>query len=322
MTDQFGRDIRYMRISITDRCNLRCRYCMPQGVQSLPHDEILSYEEILRVCREAVAMGITHFRVTGGEPLVRRGCTDFVGQLKTLPGVETVALTTNGILLGQKLDALCTAGVDGVNISLDSLDPERYGRLTATNHTPGEVLEQVERCVEKGVPVKLNAVLLDETAEEIPHLADLAARLSVDVRFIELMPIGLGASMTGIGAAEALVRLQRAYPDLHQVDECRGSGPARYWASGRLLGRIGFITAVSREFCGGCNRVRLTSTGQLKPCLCFEEGADLRRLLRQGAAPQELRAAMAACIAAKPRQHCFARRRDMTEHHNMNQIGG
>lgn len=322
MRDQFGREIDYMRVSVTDRCNLRCRYCMPAGVELTGHNDVLRYEEFLRVCALAVTLGVTKFRVTGGEPLARRGCVEFVRALKALPGVERVMLTTNGLLLPGALDELVQAGLDGVNISIDALDPGRYAAITGSGTDAVDTLSGVlDACLDRGVRTKVNAVLLEDTRGDWQALAALAQR-GIDVRFIELMPIGQGAGMHGVSSDEALAVLRRRWPDLHPVSERRGSGPARYYASAALPGRIGFIDAMSHRFCASCNRVRLTSTGLLKPCLCYETATDLRALLRGGAGDGELREAIRRAIYDKPRAHCFERRQDISEHKSMNQIGG
>ena len=323
MLDQFGRSIDYMRVSVTDRCNLRCKYCMPDGVPCEEHEDILRYEEMLRICKAAVRLGITKFKITGGEPLVRKGCTDFITTLKGTPGVEQVTLTTNGLLLADNLDALCGAGIDGINISLDTLDPNRFRALTGSRSMePEAYLGLLKNCCDRGLRTKVNAVLLEENRADVPGLAALAERLPLDVRFIELMPIGYGGAMKRVAPEEALCDLRGRWPDLHPTDEKRGNGPAHYYASDRLLGRIGFIDAVSHRFCADCNRVRLSSTGQLKPCLCFDSTADLRGLLRAGCTDEALTEALRRAVYEKPRAHCFQDRQAMTEHHIMSQIGG
>lgn len=319
MTDQFGRTIDYMRISITDRCNLRCRYCMPEGVKFLDHKEILRYEEILRIAQAAVELGIVNFKVTGGEPLVRRDCVDFIRRLKNLPGVRTVTLTTNGVLLAPLARELAEAGVDWVNISLDAADRETYAAITGFD-TLEQVLAGLDACEEVGLPFKLNCVLLPDSRDRLIPLARFAQEQPIDVRFIEVMPIGLGAGRSGLAWEEALSILRRKWPDLRPAEERRGNGPARCYASGSLRGRIGVIDAVSHKFCAQCNRVRLTSTGQLKPCLCYSEGADLREVVRT--CPEKLTEAMGEAIFCKPQAHCFDCVGGITEQKAMSQIGG
>lgn len=322
MIDQYGRRIDYMRISVTDRCNLRCRYCMPEDVASAGHEGILRYEELLRLCALAVELGITKFKITGGEPLVRLGCEDFIAQLKQLKGVEQVTLTTNGLLLKQKLETLCEAGLDGVNISLDSLDERQYRSISGGRGSAAEVMDAVRACCARGLKTKINTVLLEETIGEAERLAAIAEALPVDVRFIELMPIGYGEYMSRVSPDKVLDRLKIQWPDLRPTDEVRGNGPAHYYKSAALKGRIGLIDAVSHKFCDGCNRVRLTSTGQLKPCLCYDVGADLLGPLRAGCSDEELLEIMRACIERKPKSHSFEDHKQITEKRIMSQIGG
>jgi len=322
MTDQYGRKIDYIRISITDRCNLRCKYCMPEALASAGHECILRYEELLRLCALAVKLGITKFKITGGEPLVRLGCEDLIARLKALPGVEQVTLTTNGLLLRQKLDALCAAGLDGVNISLDTLDERLYRSICGGRGSAAEVMDAVRDCCGRGIKTKINTVLLEENYAQAEQLAAVSEALPVDVRFIELMPIGYGDGLRRVSPDEVLRRLKARWPDLQPTNEVRGNGPAHYYKSAALKGRLGFIDAVSHKFCAGCNRVRLTSTGQLKPCLCYDMGTDLRALLRSGSSDEALLEAMRACIMQKPKAHRFDDHAQITEKRIMSQIGG
>ena len=323
MRDALGREISYMRLSVTDRCNLRCRYCMPaEGVPATAHTDILRYEELLRVAQAAVSLGIDRFKVTGGEPLVRRGIVDFIRSLKALPGVRQVTLTTNGLLLPPLLDGLLDAGLDAVNISLDTRDNAQYQAITRSGHTADEVLHAVRLCAGR-LPTNVNAVLLSETAAQLVPLARLAEELPVDVRFIERMPVGAANDSAAQSLHTETIDLLRAvWPDLHPVSEPRGNGPARYYASAKLHGCIGLIEAVSHAFCASCNRVRLTSTGCLKPCLCYEQGTDLGPLLRGGADDAALRDAIEQAVQGKPAAHCFSEQQAATERKSMNQIGG
>ena len=284
-----GREIDYLRVSVTDRCNLRCRYCMPGGVPSVEHAEVLRYEELLRLCGLAAGLGIHAFKVTGGEPLVRRDCMSFLAELKKLRGVEQVTLTTNGILLPDHLEALRTAGVDGINVSLDTLDDGLYSSLTGA---PPGTAALVWRAAEASAAMGIHTI-------------------PADIRFIELMPIGAGKGRKGLPASEALERLRTRWPDLEPTGERRGNGPARYYGSTSLRARVGLISAVSRAFCSSCNRVRLTSTGELKPCLCYGGGTD-----------RALREAMACCILQKPDAHGFGEGGAVTEARGMHEIGG
>jgi cyclic pyranopterin phosphate synthase len=312
-----------MRVSITDRCNLRCKYCMPNGVALGSHAEMLTYEELLRVCGIAVDLGVDHFKVTGGEPFARLGCAAFIARLRALPGVRQVTLTTNGLLLKENLPELLRAGIDGMNVSLDTPDASLYRKLTGDGGADAQkVLAAIEASVTSGIKTKVNAVLLEECFDSLLELAALAERMPVDVRFIELMPIGEASAMRGIGMDVALSRLRERWPDLSAAKEKRGNGPARYFSASGLKGKIGFIDAMSHSFCESCNRVRLTPNGMLKPCLCYGDGEDLSALLRNGGSDGEIRERMRACIEAKPKAHCFSRIEDITEHRIMSAIGG
>ena len=322
MKDQFARTINYIRFSITDRCNLRCTYCMPNGVALERHEDLLSYEEFLQVAQAAVELGITRFKVTGGEPLVRRGCVEFLRRLKALPGVEQVTLTTNGVRLAPLAPELAAMGLDGVNISLDAADPTAFANITGVD-CYRQVQEGIEAALTAGLKTKLNCVLLPGCEPRLPALAELAAHRPLDVLFIEVMPIGEGAWNAGPTREAALNILRARWPDLHPVQEVRGNGPAHYYASSGLRGRIGMIDAVSHKFCEGCNRVRLTSTGLLKPCLCYGEGVDLRAVLR-GPQPtgEALKEVLRQAVWKKPRAHCFDDAQAITEQHSMSEIGG
>lgn len=325
MKDRYERTIDYLRISVTNRCNLRCRYCMPQGVELTGHDQILRYEEILLICQEALALGIRNFKITGGEPLVRKGVLSLIQELRKLEGVNTVTLTTNGVLLESSMEALQRAGIDAVNISLDTADPAEYRQITGFDLWD-RVHASILRAVESGIPVRLNCVLLEGGEHRILPLSCYARDYPVDVRFIELMPLGLGRNLGGLSPAAARQLLLTAYPDLHPVDEKRGNGPAHYEASSFLMGRIGWIDAISHKFCQTCNRIRLTSTGILKPCLCYDASYDLLRELRSGEPDsrirENVRSLIRQAILEKPMEHCFEETARMTEHRIMSEIGG
>ena len=296
---------------------------MPEGARPRAAEELLRDEELLRVCRAAVALGITRFKLTGGEPLLRPGCADLAKRLKALPGVEEVTLTTNGVLLGQYLDALTDAGLDGVNLSLDALSAETYRAITQSRaFAPEDARELLAACCARRLRTKLNCVLLPDNRKELLPLAALAEALPVDVRFIELMPIGFGGRLERADPDEALSALRRRWPDLRPTDAARGNGPAHYYKSDSLRGCIGFIDAVSHRFCERCNRVRLTSEGRLKPCLCYADTLDVKALLRGGCTDGELLAALQGAIYEKPRAHCFGSGEAVTEKRLMSEIGG
>lgn len=321
MLDHLGRDIDYLRVSITDRCNLRCRYCMPDELPFIPHEEILRYEEIIRICTIAAGLGIRNLKITGGEPLVRKGCTQLMASLKVIPGIEHVTLTTNGVLLEENLGDLVQLGVDGINISLDTLDREGYRRITGRDEL-SRVLSGLRAALDAGLKVKLNCVPLEESGiENLLKIAALAKDDRLDVRFIEMMPIGHGQDFAPLEAGAVERAVLAAWPDLTPSEKKRGFGPAQYYASPQFKGAIGFIDAVSHKFCQRCNRVRLTGEGYLKLCLCHGEGLDLRALLRAGATDQEISTAMEIAIAGKPAQHSFDEGQT-SEGRNMSQIGG
>lgn len=307
MKDQFEREIDYIRISVTDRCNLRCRYCMPScGVPSCGHDAVLRFDEMVRLVRLFCSNGIRHVKITGGEPLVRKGLPSLIRELKKLPGLETVSLTTNGLLLSAMLPELMDAGLDAVNISLDTLREDRYAEITGQAALPQVLKALDDCCLQPGLRVKLNAVTLaDYNEDEVEELAVLARDRQMDVRFIEMMPMGLGRNFSGYRQDQILARLEAAYGPGSKSTEKRGNGPAVYYDFRGFIGKVGFISALSHRFCESCNRVRLTSEGLLKPCLQYAEGVDLRSLLRSGADDDTLTKSIRTGIFRKPRQHGF-----------------
>ena len=309
MFDSCSRNIRYLRLSVTDLCNLRCRYCMPDGVEKLEREAVLTYEEFLRLAALFAQCGIDTVRVTGGEPLVRKGVEQLVAGLKATPGIRKVTMTTNGVLLAQQLPALLNAGLDSVNISLDTLRPEVFRRITARDEFAA-VQAGLRAALESPLPVKLNCVPQAGINEgELEAIAALAQDNDLQVRFIEMMPIGYGAAMPCISGPELQARFARRWPGLHPVEGIAfGDGPAVYYTAPGWKGGIGFITAVHGKFCVSCNRVRLTSLGFLRPCLASEAGCDLRALLRGGADDAQLLAAIRETIWAKPREHHFESR--------------
>ncbi len=323
MKDLYGRGIDYLRVSITDRCNLRCRYCMPDGIEWLPMDQILTLEEITEACRQAAALGIRKIKVTGGEPLVRKGCAELIGMLHALPGIEQVTLTTNGVLLPDCADALCRQGLHAVNISLDTLDPEKYAAITGFAGL-SRVLEGIHAMETRGIPVKINAVLQRGINDmECIGLAELAKTHSLNVRFIELMPIGHGKEGEPVSNPEVLKRLKNHYGAEHVTPDPRihGNGPARYYHIDGFQGSIGFISAIHGKFCQSCNRIRLTATGQLKPCLCYGDRISIKDALRNGS-PEDVKERIRQAILQKPAAHCFEDVRTVTEQKEMSKIGG
>lgn len=328
MTDQYGRQINYMRISVTDRCNLRCVYCMPgAGVEQVSHEEILTYQEIARIAGAAAGLGISRIRLTGGEPLVRRDLKSLVSMLTALERVEEVALTTNGVLLGEQIAGLAAAGLGSVNISLDTLEREQFASITRRDELD-RVLSSLEKMREyPWMRVKLNCVpLAGRNEDQWCRLAEMARTRDMDVRFIEMMPLGLGKQFPLRGQEAVLEKLREAFGPERPADgdtALAGSGPAFYVTFAGFCGRIGFISALSHKFCGSCNRVRLSAEGFLKPCLQYAAGTDLRRLLREGASDTEISAAIRQAVWEKPACHQFGGTcEEGTEQKNMNRIGG
>jgi cyclic pyranopterin phosphate synthase len=339
LKDQFGREISYMRISITDRCNLRCRYCMPEGGQSAgerpeplnesrkngqarsPAEKPLSYDKLEMLASAAAKLGVTDFRVTGGEPLVREGCAQFIGRLKAIPGIRRVSLTTNGTLLARQLPELLQSGLDDVNVSLDALDEETWRIITGSCGLE-QAREGIDAALCSGLPVKINTVLQkginDGSWREI---ALLTKDRPLDVRFIELMPIGYGHPSEGVSNLGLEQAIRTEWPGAAEDPRRHGSGPARYLHIPGWKGSIGMISAMHESFCSDCTRIRLTADGILKPCLCYGEGVDLRPLLRLGEADL-LAWAIRRAIRSKPKEHCFTHPDEMTEHKEMIRIGG
>ena len=318
MYDQYNRKIDYLRISLTDRCNLHCRYCQPEVSEHVPHKEILRYEELLRICRAALQLGIRKFKITGGEPLLRRGCSNFIANLKQLDGVEQVTLTTNGTLLAQQLPALIAAGVDSINVSLDTLDAAYYTELTGGSLD--SVLQALQELHVAGIPFKLNCVPLAENGlADIMQLLKLANDYNAPLRFIELMPLDCNTNLRGVSGSEIRSLLEQAGLQLQPDAQRYGNGPASYWRISGYKMPVGFIEPLHNKFCAVCNRVRLTSVGMLKPCLYSDAGMNLKRLLRDGASDADLLQAIQEIIYAKPAGHSFEVE---AASFNMSQIGG
>ena len=328
MFDRYQREIHYLRLSVTDLCNLRCRYCMPDGVEKLEREAVLTYEEFLRLAALFAQCGIDTVRVTGGEPLVRKNVAQLVAGLKATPGIRRVTLTTNAVLLAEQLPALLDAGLDSVNISLDTLRPEVFRQITARDDFAA-VQAGLQAALESGLTVKLNCVpQAGVNEDELEALAALAKDNALQVRFIEMMPIGMGKEFHGVSEEELLGILGEKLPRFSPyVGEPLGNGPCHYYDVDGFSGKIGFISAVSHKFCGECNRIRLTSQGFLKTCLQYAAGRDLRAMIRSGGSDEELKAVILEALAEKPDGHAFGgslekQKEDKTEKLCMAQIGG
>ena len=325
MLDACGRKIDYLRISITDRCNLRCVYCMLEnGVSSISHDSLLRYEEIVRLVRLMQPLGVQKVRITGGEPMARRGCLDLVQNLHEMGGLSRIAMTTNVLLLRGRMQEARDKGLTSINISLDTLDPVCYRQMTRLGNV-APVLDAIDEALTCGLSVKVNAVPVRGMNEnDLVSVAALAQDQPVCVRFIELMPIGQGKEKHTLKEAEVKHILSETYGTIRPCVEKLGSGPAYYRKIDGFEGKIGFISAISHKFCSGCNRVRMTADGFLKPCLQYETGMDLRTLLRDGVSDAELKAQIEMTITQKPKCHHFGEinEPEQTEHRGMSEIGG
>lgn len=323
--DSERRPITYLRVSVTDRCNLRCVYCMPEeGVAARAHDEILRYEEITRVVRVAAKVGLKQVRLTGGEPLVRRRIVDLVRQIAATPGIEDVSMTTNGTLLGAFADDLHAAGLRRVNISLDTLDPERFLKITRRGNLE-DVLRGIAAARTAGLePVKINVVAVrGMNDDEAVAFAQRTRDEGWNVRFIEVMPLGAGEHWSAesyIPSAETKAQIEEALGPLEPA-ALEGNGPARYWRLPGAEGTIGFISPISEHFCSLCNRLRLTADGKLMPCLLSDRELDLRALLRGGADDAAIRNLLLRAVAMKPDRHHLDER-IVPETHLMSQVGG
>lgn len=335
MRDGHGRTIDYLRISLTDRCNLRCIYCMPaEGIVQVPHDQIMRLSEIERLVRIAAQMGVERIRLTGGEPLVRRGVVDLVEAIASTPGIRDVSLTTNGILLPRYAAELKQAGLLRVNISLDTLDAGQYREITRGGDITS-VWAGIESSLEAGFcPVKINVVAVRSLDQDFLGFAKLSLDRPLHVRFIEYMPVGDSSGICGCGwGPEEVVSCDqiRESIDLRACEEGleplvpagggpEGAGPARYYEFPGAQGTVGFISPLSRHFCAECNRIRLTSMGKIRPCLFSDDEVDIRDVLRFGS-DDAVREVLDRVLRSKPAEHGNPDHARATNS-NMNQIGG
>ena len=324
MKDRYGREIDYLRISITDRCNLRCIYCMPEaGICQTSHDEILTYDEIQRVCRCMTSLGIKKIKLTGGEPLTRKNSAALVRMLKELPGIEKVTLTTNGVLLKEQIGELSEAGIDNINISLDTLNADAFKKITRREKL-SKVLEGIEEALKyPQIGLKINCVPVLEDPGNLVEVARIARDCPIHVRFIEMMPIGYGREFRFRGEDEICGILENVYGKMIPVSEKYGNGPCHYYRISGFQGKIGFISAMTHKFCAQCNRVRMTSEGYLKACLQYQTGISLKDMMRTGCTDEELTEAIRKVIREKPGEHHFTSQAvDEDERRLMSQIGG
>ena len=309
LSDSFQRPINYLRISVTDRCDLRCIYCMPaEGVDLMAHSDILSYEEIYAVARAAAELGINKVRLTGGEPLVRAGLTELVKLLAGIDAIDDISMTTNATLLAQYAAELKEAGLHRVNISLDTLKPDRFQQITRCGNLE-YALEGIKAAHAAGLnPVKINVVVMSGiNDDELPDFAYKTINDGWHVRFIELMPLNSDEPVTS--KLVSVNDMRQNIESMGKLEPCQvnvGNGPAKYYRLPGATGTIGFITPVTEHFCYQCNRLRLTADGKLRPCLLSEEEIDMRESLRRGASAAELKDLISEAIARKPQGHKLA----------------
>ncbi len=303
LRDSFGRGVDYLRLSITDRCNLRCIYCMPpEGIPLKPMEDILTYAELLRVARVAASLGIRKVRITGGEPLVRRGVVDFVRELSAVPGIADLCMTTNGVALVDLAGPLAAAGLRRVNVSIDTLRRDGYAEVTRRDLLPA-VLAGVDAAIAAGLlPVKINAVLLPGLHPgDVDDFLALAREMPVEVRFIERMPVGC-LPAEGYVSADGIRRRILSLPGVRGQDVAGAAAAATYAVPG-FRGTLGVISPISRKFCSSCNRLRLTADGRLRNCLFARETLDVRAALREGAGDRGVADLLRRAVACKPEGH-------------------
>ncbi|MCL6472299.1 MAG: GTP 3',8-cyclase MoaA [Firmicutes bacterium] len=320
LIDKHNRRTDYLRISVTDRCNLRCYYCMPkEGIHQRPHCDILSYEEIKRFAVAAVSAGMSKIRLTGGEPLVRKDVVKLVEMLAAIPNLKDISLTTNGVLLPRFGADLKRAGLQRVNISLDSLDPKVYRKVTRVGNIE-DALAGLNSALELGFdPVKINVVLMRGINDEPKDFVRLIYDYPVHVRFIELMPVSMQDPGLYVSIDELKVRLAR-YGLFETIGGPIGSGPANYVTFQGALGTIGFISPISNHFCASCNRLRLTPDGKLRTCLFSDEEFDIKPVLRDNFSKEEIASFIRGVLESKPEKHDIAER--IKTNRLMYQIGG
>ena len=297
LTDNQNRQINYLRLAVTDRCNLRCRYCRPEeGVPFISHEEIISFEELERLVIIFRSMGVNKIRVTGGEPFSRRGCMSFLTRLRKINGVQYLHITTNGVKTSRFLDEMAAIGIDGINVSLDTLDPGRFEQITRRDYL-NAVLETIHGVLARSIPLKINSVVLgDTTDQEILRLAGLARDFPVTLRFIEKMPFSGTARSGKLENGNLLQRLKRIFPDIVEKQKDNLPTTARTFYVTGYKGNIGIIQGYSRSFCTSCNKVRITPVGMLKTCLYDNGVLDLKKMLRTGADDEEIKTAILSCL--------------------------
>ncbi len=327
LIDPQNRRIDYLRVSVTDRCNLSCVYCKPRGMMRvLPHSGILRYEEIHRIVTLAAGLGISHVRITGGEPLARRGLLPFIASLRDIAGLDDISITTNGLLLEENAEGLREAGIGRLNVSLDTLHPDRFEEITGSDAWD-RVWKGIEKAVTCGfTPIKINVVpIRGVNDDEVRDFAKLTLDSGLHVRFIELMPLGAGDckdSKAAVPSAEIRAEIERSFGPLEPAQKGLGAGPARNFRLRGGKGVIGFISPMSQHFCGTCRRLRLTADGKIRPCLLSDTEIDVKSPLRGGCGDEELVRLLQAALEIKPERHYIAEARSGCFERTMSRIGG
>lgn len=321
--DKFGRKIDYLRISVTDKCNLRCVYCMPkENANFLRSEKLLTDDEIYRVVNQCANLGISKIRITGGEPLARKNLVDLIGRINSIGGIKEICMTTNGIFLYENIEELAKNGLNRVNISLDTLHNDRFKDITRGGDLD-KVLLAIEKCLQYGIKVKLNIVIIDGiNKDEIMDFVNMTKVKPIDVRFIELMPIGEAKSYKPVTNDEVLQIINDNGVEHHSEKRKEKDGPARYIKLENSFGSVGFISAMSNCFCKDCNRIRVAADGFLKQCLHWNYGISLRDLLRKGISDEELKNIIEENIYSKPEKHLFKDDNMDDDKRFMYEIGG
>ncbi len=320
MKDGFGRNIDYLRVSVTDKCNLNCCYCRPMRnkYEECGTVNCLKPEEYAEIVGAAAELGISKVRLTGGEPLIYDKLPWLIKRIKSIPKIKQVGITTNGVMLKKKLPELLAAGIDIINVSLDTLDRMTYKKMTGSDDLMN-VLDGIDGCLEAGVNLRINTVLIqDINDKQWKDIVFLAAEKPIDVRFIELMPVGFGRFANGVSNTELIKKISESCGGMSKSNY-KGNGPAHYYEISGFLGKIGFINPIHGKFCADCNRLRLTADGKLKPCLCYEDAVDLS--LANGD-KTKLKKLITMAMELKPEGHCFGKDDTRIEHKSMSAIGG
>lgn len=327
LTDQFGRNINYLRLAIVDRCNLRCTYCMPeQGLTWIKQKELMTDEEMLRICSIFTEMGIDKIRITGGEPFIRKNSIELIQNISQLNGLTDLSITTNGLLTEQYIPQLKKYGIKSINLSLDTLNNDRFFRITRRNSFD-KVMKTLDSLLQHHIKVKINTVVMEgENIEDIIPLVTLTKDLPVDVRFIEEMPFNGGTHAISLkwNFVQILNHIKSCFPEIQKIEDPKNSTSYNYNIPG-FNGNIGIIAAYTRSFCGTCNRLRLTPTGILKTCLYEGNGVNLKDEIRMGKTDEELKNIIINSVQSKPKDGWDAEKSSLTtsqNHQSMATIGG